>query len=98
MWGGGGAGEIQKKEFAQGKIKRKKILARQLTRKNIHAMAKKKIHTRNLITKKIPAARKFPSPHTPITFLVPKAHVHDELFCSFTLIRIVKVITTNLNG
>ena len=23
----------------------------------------KKIHTRNLITKKIPAARKFPSPH-----------------------------------
>ena len=95
---GGGAGEIQKKEFAQGKIKRKKILARQLTRKNIHTMAKKTIHTRNLITKKIPAARKFPSPHTPITFLVPKAHVHDELFCSFTLIRIVKVITTNLNG
>ena len=28
----------------------------------------KKIHTRNLITKKIPAARKFPSP--PITFLM----------------------------
>ena len=58
----------------------------------------KKIHTRNLITKKIPAARKFPSPPTPITFLVPKAHVHDELFWSFALIRIVKVITTNLNG
>ena len=41
---------------------------------------------------------KIPLPPTPITFLVPKAHVHDELFCSFTLIRIVKVITTNLNG
>ena len=59
----------------------------------------KKIHTRNLITKKIPAARKFPSPPPhPITFLVPKAHVHDEIFWSLTLIRIVKVITTNLNG
>ena len=59
---------------------------------------KKKIHTRNLITKKMPAARKFPSPNTAITFLVPKAHVHDEIFWSLTLIRIVKVITTNLNG
>ena len=27
-----------------------------------------------------------------------KAQVHDEWFWSFTLIRIVKVITTNLNG
>ena len=37
--GGGGAGEVQK-IFAQGKIKwEKKIHARQLTLKNIHAMA-----------------------------------------------------------
>ena len=36
--GRGGADEVQKK-FAQGKIKWKKILARQLTLKNIHAMA-----------------------------------------------------------
>ena len=37
--GGGGAGEVQKKIFAQGKIKRKKIRARQLTLENIHATA-----------------------------------------------------------
>ena len=36
---GGGVGEVQKKKFAQGKIKWKTILARQLTLKNIHAMA-----------------------------------------------------------
>ena len=47
--GGGGAGEVQKKG-EKGKIKWKKFLLL------------KKIHTRNLITKKIPAARKFPSP------------------------------------
>ena len=35
----GGAGEVQKKIFAQGKIKWKKIHARQLILKNIHAMA-----------------------------------------------------------
>ena len=31
--------EVQKKKFAQGKIKRKKIRARQLTLENIHATA-----------------------------------------------------------
>ena len=36
---GGGADEVKKKIFAQGKIKLKKILARQLIQKNIHAMA-----------------------------------------------------------
>ena len=36
---GGGAGEVQKNIFAQGKIKRKKFHAHQLTRKNIHAIA-----------------------------------------------------------
>ena len=30
----------------------------------------KKIHARNLITKKIPAARKFPTPPPPINFLM----------------------------
>ena len=39
MGGGGEAGEVQKKKIAQGKTKWKKILARQLTLKNIHAMA-----------------------------------------------------------
>ena len=37
--GGGGAGEVQKKIFAEGKTKWKKIQARPLTLKNIHAMA-----------------------------------------------------------
>ena len=36
---GGGGGRSTKKKFAQGKIKWKKIHARQLTLKNIHAMA-----------------------------------------------------------
>ena len=38
LWGAGG-GRSTKKKFAQGKIKRKKIRARQLTLENIHAMA-----------------------------------------------------------
>ena len=42
LWGGGGADEVHKKIFAQGKIKWKKIHARQLILKNIHAMALKK--------------------------------------------------------
>ena len=36
---GGGAGEVQKKVFAEEKIEWKKIHARQLTLKNIHATA-----------------------------------------------------------
>ena len=36
---GVGAGEVQKKIFAQGKIKGKKIHARKLTLKDIHATA-----------------------------------------------------------
>ena len=57
----GGRAKYKKKIFAQGKIKWKKIHARQLTPKNIQAMAYKKKHTRNLMTKKIPAAQKFPN-------------------------------------
>ena len=58
--GGGEAGEVQKK----GEIKWKKILARQLTLKNIHAMAYKKIHTRNLISKKNSCGSKIPLPRS----------------------------------
>ena len=39
LWGGGGRAKYKKKIFAQGKIKWKKIHARQLTLKNVHAMA-----------------------------------------------------------
>ena len=40
LWGGGrGAGEVQKKYSRKGKLNEKKNHARQLTLKNIHAMA-----------------------------------------------------------
>ena len=39
LGGGGGRTKYKKKKFAQEKIKWKKILARQLTLKNVHAMA-----------------------------------------------------------
>ena len=64
MGGGGGAGRSTKKNFAQGKIKFKKIHARQLILTNIHAMAKKNSYKEFDNEKKIPAARKFPSPIT----------------------------------
>ena len=64
---GGGRRAKYKKKIAQGEIKWKKILARQLTLKNIHAMAYKKIHTRNLITKKNSCGSKIPLPPSPIT-------------------------------
>ena len=38
LWGGGGGRATYKKIFAQGKFKGKKIHARQLILKNIHAM------------------------------------------------------------
>ena len=56
LWGGG-AVEVQKKYSRKWKLNEKKFLHANYSQKNIHA-----IHTRNLITKKIPAARKFPSP------------------------------------
>ena len=61
-----GAGEVQNNIFAQGKINWKKNYARQLTLKNIHATPKK-IHTRNLITKKHYCGSKIPTP-TPHNF------------------------------
>ena len=39
LWGGGGAGEVQKKYSRKGKINEKNIHASQLILKNIHAMA-----------------------------------------------------------
>ena len=47
-----GAGKVPKKYSRKRKLTEKKIHARQLTLKNIPAMASKKIHTKNLITKK----------------------------------------------
>ena len=68
---GGGAGEEQKQYSRKGKLNEKKNHARQLILKKYSCYGLKKIHTRNLVTKKIPAARKFPSP--PITFLMVRS-------------------------
>ena len=43
---------------------------RQSSAKKYSCYGVKKVHARNLITEKIPAARKFPSPPPPITFLM----------------------------
>ena len=51
-WGSGGGRSFQKKIFAQGKIKWKKIQARQLKLKKYWCYGLKKIHIRNLITTK----------------------------------------------
>ena len=62
MGEGRGALEVQKNIYSRkGKLNFKKINARQLTLKNFMPW-RKKIHTRNVIAKKIPAARKFPNP------------------------------------
>ena len=57
----GGRAKYKKKIRARENLV-KKILARQLTLKNIHAMAKKNSYKEFNNEKKIPAARKFPSP------------------------------------
>ena len=61
--GGGGGGEVPKNYLRKGKLIEKKIPTRQLTLKKIFMLWPKKNQTRNLITKKIPAARKFPTPY-----------------------------------
>ena len=71
----GGRAKYKKIKFVQGKIRWKKILARQLILKKYSYYDLKRIHSRNLIAKKIPAARKFPftsnpTPPPPITFLI----------------------------
>ena len=50
LWGGGG--EVQKKNSRKRKLNEKKILARQLILKKCSCYSLKKIHTRNLMTKK----------------------------------------------
>ena len=57
----------------------KKNHACQLTLKNIHAMGKKKIHTRNLITKKNSCGSKIIPP--PITFLMVRPLKHATNNC-----------------
>ena len=57
----GGGGEVQKRYSGKGKLNGKKNSCTPFNPKKYSCFGLKKIHTKNLI-KKIPAARKFPSP------------------------------------
>ena len=63
LCGGVGRGaKYQKKYSRKGKLNEKNSCT-PINPKKYSCHGLKKIHTRNLMTKKIPAARKFPSPH-----------------------------------
>ena len=61
LWGGGGAGEVEKNIRAT-ENEMKKNWCTPINPQKYSGYGLKIIHTRNLIKKKIPAARKFPSP------------------------------------
>ena len=65
-----GGGAKYKKNIRARQNWMKKILARQLILKQCSCYGLKKIHTRNLITKKNSCGSKIPLPHPPITFLM----------------------------
>ena len=67
VWGGGG--EVQKRYSPWGKIKRKKNSCTPINPKKYSCFGLKKIHTKNLITKKNSCSSKIPLPR-PITFLM----------------------------
>ena len=54
-------GEVQKKYSRKGKLKEKSHLKSQITLNNIHVKAFKRIHAKETFSKKIRAARKFPT-------------------------------------
>ena len=60
--GGGVAGEVQKKYSRKGELNEKKNYACQLTLKKHSCYGLKKIHTRNLITRKNSCGSKIPHP------------------------------------
>ena len=67
-----GAVEVQKKNSRQGKLNEKNACT-PINPKRYSCYGLKKIHKRNLITKTIPAAGKFPPPPPPpITFLMDR--------------------------
>ena len=68
LWGGGrGRAKYKKIYSREGKLNEKNSYT-PINPKKSSYYGLEKIHTRNLITKKIPAAQKFPTP--PITFLM----------------------------
>ena len=60
--GGGGGGRSTKKYSRKGKLNEKKNSCTPVKPKTYSFYGLRKIHTRNLIKKKIPAAQKFPTP------------------------------------
>ena len=90
MGGGGvgrGRGKYKKVYSRKGKLHEKKNDARQLILKNIHAMAKK-IHPRNLMTKKNSCGSKIPLP-PPNFSSGPSLTVRS----SFSSLKHVKIIS-----
>ena len=81
LWEEGGAGEIQKKSSRRVKLNEKNSCT-PINPKKYSCYGLKKIHTRNLITKKILAARKLPSP-PPISFLMVRPLVFSARFFFF---------------
>ena len=75
-------GEVPKKYALKGKLNEKNSCT-PINPKKYSCYGLKKIHTRNLITKKIPAARKFPTPT--ITFLMVR-----PLVTFFLCINLIK--------
>ena len=69
LFGGGeeGAGQVPKKYSRKGKLNEKNSFT-PINPKRYSCHGLKKIHTTNLMTKKIPAARKFPTTPHPHNF------------------------------
>ena len=62
---GGRQARYKKKRSRKGKLLSEKNLCTPIYRKKIFMLRPKKINTKNLRTKKIPAAQKFPNPTPP---------------------------------
>ena len=68
---------VQTKYSRKGKLNEKKFM-HQINPKKYSCYGLKNIHTRNLMTKKIPAARKFPTPPTTFLMVCPLVEVQTN--------------------
>ena len=85
--GGGGAVEVQKKKFMQGKIKWKKNSWTPINPKKYSCYSLKKIHTRNLITKKNSCDSKIPLPRKTFLMVRPLIAVNRQKLQNLTVNR-----------
>ena len=67
---GGRQAKYKKKHSRKGKLLSEKNLCTPIYRKKYSCYGLKKINTKNLLTKKIPGAQKFPNPNPPHNFLM----------------------------